>query len=616
MGNRIGKLFEILTRRERWQAVGLLGAIVVMAFTQTVGIAAVMPFIELVANPDAVMEDALLRRAYETGLFDTPLSFLIFVGCLVLLALVLSSAISMATTHLMLRFAWNMQHRLATRLMTKYLSAPYTYYLKHNSADLSTNLLAEVQLVVTGVLIPALQATARGAVVLFIFALLFAVEPVPAIVIAVVLGGAYGVIYLWVRKFLDEIGRERALVNRMRYKIAGEAFGGIKDVKILGRDAEFVRRFVTPSLRFSRHMALHQSVGQLPRYALEAVAFGGMLAIVMFLAATRTDVAQTISVATLYAVAGYKLMPALQQVFHGLTQVRFNHAAVDAVHRDLFVDTSIGAPEVIASPAVADSGVGLRFEREIRLRGVRFWYPDTEAPAVDGVDLIIPRNRSVALVGSTGSGKTTLADILLGLLRPQEGEITVDGSPITDANLAAWRAMLGYVPQQIFLSDDSVARNIAFGVPEDEIDMAAVERAARTANIHDFIQALPDGYDTVIGERGIRLSGGQRQRIGIARALYGQPQVLILDEATSALDGITEAMVMQAISELHKSVTIVVIAHRLNTVKDCDTIYLLESGRVACHGTYDHLLRTDTRFLAMATASPLATSESFRGEDG
>jgi ABC-type multidrug transport system fused ATPase/permease subunit len=276
-----------------------------------------------------------------------------------------------------------------------------------------------------------------------------------------------------------------------------------------------------------------------------------------------------------------------------LTQLRFAGPALDSLHRDL---VSL-APQPVQAPAAAP----LPLARAITLEGITYAYPKAPRAAVQGLALEIPAFTTVGLVGATGSGKTTTVDIILGLLEPQAGQLRVDGAPITAENRRAWQRSLGYVPQQIFLADDTVAANIAFGIPKNQIDREAVERAARIANLHDFVTLeMPQGYSTVVGERGIRLSGGQRQRIGIARALYHRPQVLILDEATSALDNLTEQAVMEAVHALGHEITIILIAHRLSTVRDCDHIYLLEKGQLTAQGTYDELVAGNKRFRRMA----------------
>ncbi|PSQ82667.1 MAG: ABC transporter ATP-binding protein, partial [Bacteroidetes bacterium QH_2_63_10] len=308
---------------------------------------------------------------------------------------------------------------------------------------------------------------------------------------------------------------------------------------------------------------------------------------------------QVIPVLGLYAFAGDRLLPALQEAFHGLASARFNIAALSKLHRDLQGLSKADAPssgesgEISAPPLVLDE--------ELALREVSYTYPDANRPAIKDLSLTVPARSMVGFVGKTGSGKTTAVDLILGLLRPRAGEVTIDGVPLRMDNLRPWQQTLGYVPQHIYLSDDTVARNIAFGVASDQIDMEAVREAARRAHIFDYIeQDLPNRWETVVGERGVKLSGGQRQRIGIARALYHEPSVLVFDEATSALDQSTEAGVMEAIYDLEGEQTILIISHRLSTVQRADNIFMLEDGRKVGEGSYDELLEEHAKFRSMA----------------
>jgi ATP-binding cassette, subfamily B, bacterial PglK len=307
---------------------------------------------------------------------------------------------------------------------------------------------------------------------------------------------------------------------------------------------------------------------------------------------------KALPVLALYAMAGYRLLPALQQVYAQLTNLRFAGPTLDRLHADI---TQLEPSSTRAGDAAAGSRLPLR--KELVLENVSYSYPGTERPVLDNLTLHIPAGTTVGLVGATGSGKTTTVDVILGLLRPQMGRVLVDSTVITDQNVRDWQRIIGYVPQSVYLSDESIAANIAFGQTKDQIDMAAVERAARIAHLHDFVTGeLKHGYETRVGDRGIRLSGGQLQRIGIARALYHDPEVLILDEATSALDTVTESLVMNTVHDLAQRKTIIIIAHRLSTVRKCDQIFVLESGKVVERGTFDSLLERDFRFQALVVS--------------
>jgi ABC-type multidrug transport system fused ATPase/permease subunit len=577
-------------------------AVLMMAAIETLGVASIMPFMALVANPSVASSNRWLRLVYDNVGATSPQNFLFITGCFVFAALVFSSVFSAFTTYVLLRFGSRVQHELSERLLEDYLARPYEYYLNQNTATLSSNILSEVATVVTGILNPAMLGIARLCMAGAILLLLLRVDISLGIVIGVVLGGAYGGFYVWIRRKLANIGRLRLAANRLRFRIAGEAFGGIKELKVLGREAEFVTRFRKPSMEFAQYTATNQVAGQVPKYVMEAVGFGGIVLIVLFIVSTRNSVGELLSVLSLYALAGYKLMPALQQIFQTLTQVRFNAPALEALSRDL--------RHSAGRPPVTPDAEPVTFNEKFELRGVEYTYPEGSRPTLNAINLAVSKNQSVAFVGPTGGGKTTLVDVILALLLPQEGQLLVDGKPITAARARAWRSRIGYVPQHIFLSDDTLARNIAFGASADEFDIDAVQAAAKVAHLHDFIMTLPLKYETVVGERGVRLSGGQRQRVGIARALYAKPEILILDEATSALDGVTEDAVVQAVHDLRHDITTIVIAHRLTTIQSCDVVHVLESGRIVASGTYDELLRTHDLFRAMANVNPeLASAE-------
>lgn len=578
--------------------------VIVMGFLEVIGIASITPFLALVSNPEAVTENSFLVRLNDLLGFSTPNQFLIFLGVAALAVLTLSNAYTAFTTFHLTRFSYMRGYTLSRRLLIRYLAQPYTFFLGRNTAHLGTNLLTEVQQVVTGVIVPGVRMLSKAVVTLFIVGLLFVVDPILALTVTASLGAIYGGLITASRRKLQKIGKVRVAANQKRFKVAGEALSGIKDLKLLGREGLFVEQFSVSARRYASTQATGQVISNLPRYALETIAFGGIVLIVIYLLARGQGIGQALPVVGLYAFSAYRLMPALQQVFVGVTTVRFNVAALDLLYGDL------QGPDPDVKPD-RRSLEALPFQQGLEVRDVTLAYPETLRPAVHDLSFYVQAKTSVAFVGHTGSGKTTTVDIILGLLEPQRGTLLVDGVPLTEANLTRWQKSLGYVPQHIYLADDTITHNIAFGIPEGDLDRGAVERAARIAHLHNFIQDLPLGYDTVVGERGVRLSGGQRQRIGIARALYHDPDILVLDEATSALDGITEESVFAAVEELARSKTVVMIAHRLSTVRGCDQIYLLDKGAVVAQGTYDELLATNATFRAMARTTAQAVGVAY-----
>ena len=588
------KILAILSPRERKTGAVVLGMMLALALLETAGVASVMPFLAVLGNPELVGTQPALAWLYERGGFESVDRFLFALGLGAFAMVVGSALFRILTTYAINRWTQMRRYSIGERLLATYLRQPYEFFLNRNSADLSKSILSEVDELVGKVFQPLMSLVAYSLVALVLVGFLVWLNPVLAVLVALVVAGAYGLIYLGVRGVLGRMGADRVDANRERFTAASEAFGGIKDLKVLGREEAYLKRFRGPASRFARHQSVALTISTVPKYLIEAVGFGGVLLLALALLGADGDLGSMLPVLGVYTFAGYRLLPSAQHIFQGLSNLRFGLPAVDDVWREL----RLGAGKTTGSAAGSSR---MSLAASIRFEGVTFAYPGAAEPALKGMDLEIPAGTSVALVGKTGAGKTTAVDLLLGLLSPTEGRITVDDVPLTVQNVRAWQAGIGYVPQTIYLADATVAENIAFGVPPEAIDHEAVRRAARLAAIHDFVENdLPDGYDTEVGERGVRLSGGQRQRLGIARALYHDPAVLVLDEATSALDNATEQAIMDAVERLAGAKTVVMIAHRLSTVRNCDRIIHLEGGEVVGSGTFEDLGQTSARFRAIS----------------
>ncbi|WP_210399005.1 ABC transporter ATP-binding protein [Steroidobacter denitrificans] len=576
-----------------------MASLVLVALFEVAGIASIMPFMAVVMNPEIIHTNRFLEWTFQELGFQSDQIYLIALGLLVLGLLIFGNVVKAASMWITLRFHNGLYYKLARHLLARYMSLPYTFFLNRNTAELSKNILGEVQTVIGGVLDPMTKAISSLLVCTAILTLLIVVDPSVALAIALVLGGCYVSVYKLVRRKLQSIGRQQVEANAQKFKWASESLSGIKDLKVLGREHTFLQRF---SLHASRHAHNNITAGlisSLPRFVLESVAFGGILLVVIYLVAQGKGISQMVPLLTLYAFAGYRLMPSLQELFIAFAKLRFSAAGLDIVHHDLMLGSQ--QPGDLAQHLPPVNRAPLPFKERLELREVSFSYEGTLEPTLRHLNLRVMPNTSIGLVGPTGCGKSTTVDLILGLISPSGGEFLVDGTQITAANIRQWRQNVGYVPQTIYISDDTIARNIAFGVPDEEIDIAKVREAARLAKLAEFVEnELPDHYDTAIGERGVRLSGGQRQRIGIARALYRDPSILIMDEATSALDGVTEEHIMDAVRSLSGKKTIILIAHRLTTVRDCDVIYLLEHGSIASQGTFDELMRDSSWFRVSA----------------
>jgi ATP-binding cassette subfamily C protein len=585
------KLSELFDCKEKQQLLGITVAAFFTAIFQALGIASVLPFISLVMNPDIIFENEKIYFFYNFFRFQSKESFIVSVGFLMLGIILVGNLISAFTIWLRTRFIWQKNHSLSTVLLKRYLSLPYSFFLIKHTTELSKNVLVEVQNLTQSFLMPISKILIDTMITIFIFSTLIMVSPMATLAILTTCFIFYLVFFKsGFRKKVKEKGALRFKENQGRFKTASEALCGIKDIKLLGREDFFIDKFAQHSFKFSKLQSWNTVASQIPRYFIEIITFGGAICIILFLMLIGKNIQNVIPVVSFFAFAGYRLMPTVNQMFQSFAELQFNRAVLDKIYNDLIGGNKI---DPVIDIGVKDGDV-LNFKKEILLKDLSFSYLNAKKYVFKNINLRIQKDTSIAIVGPTGSGKTTLVDILLGLLTPSEGSMDVDGVKVTRTNLRAWQKNLGYVPQFIYLSDDSIKHNIAFGLADEAIDMKRVEQAAKIANLHDFIVSeLPKGYETVIGERGIRLSGGQRQRVGIARALYHDPEVLVFDEATSSLDGATEDAVLRAVDNIANTKTIIMIAHRLTTVKSCDKIYLLDQGKILEQGTYQELIRNN-----------------------
>lgn len=589
------KTLALLTTKEKRQGMLVLFMVLIMAILETVGVASVLPFLSVLSNPEHISDTPALAWLYAYLNFSNTNDFLIFLGACAFVLVIVSSLFRIATTYVMNRYSQMRRHTVGDRLLETYLRQPYEFFLNRHSGDMAKSILSEVDQLVQNVIRPGLEAVAYSIVGLAIIALLIVIDPWIALGVGSVIGGMYVLIFWAVRGVLGRLGRARAQANRERFTAAGEALGGIKDIKLLGREYAYLSRFRPSSIRYSRYQATNRTLSEAPNFLIEGVGVGGVIILALILLAIRDDLSEVIPLLGLYALAAYKLLPAASKLYTGLAKFRFGASAVNDIYEDLLVRSALAE---ISKPKPAP----MSLQQAVTLKNLTFTYPNATSPALLDINLSIPLGTSVGIVGGTGAGKTTLVDIILGLLTPQSGGLWVDDTQIDSLNVRAWRRSLGYVPQTIFLTDASIAENIALGVAPERIDRTRVTECAQRAQLHEFITgSLTDGYNTTVGERGVRLSGGQRQRIGIARALYQRPTVMVFDEATSALDNLTEKAVIRAVDALSQDNTVIMIAHRLSTVEHCDRIYLIEHGRVAAVGTYKELLADNVRFQAMAT---------------
>jgi ABC-type multidrug transport system fused ATPase/permease subunit len=556
-----------------------------MALLDLLGVASILPFITVLANPSLIETNAILNKIFIfSNIFGIKNNndFFFALGIIVFAILIISLSFKALITYVKVRFIGMLEYNIGRRLVEGYLHQPYSWFLNRNSADLGKTILSEVSNVIDGGINQLLELIARSFTSIGIITLLIIVDPKIALITGLLVAVIYGLIVYSLQNYLSRSGQERLKNNELRYLAVNEAFGAAKEIKVGGLEQAFIKRFSVSTEIMVRINSSAQVMAQVPRLILEAIAFGGILLILLYFITKKGGFNHALPIISLYAFAGYRLMPAIQSIYASLISLILSSPSIKKLYSDIKSLENFNINQ--------DEGV-LSFNRSISLKNIHYNYQDSSRHALKDISLSIPAKSTVGLVGVTGSGKTTTVDIILGLLQAQKGTLDVDGKVITEQNLRSWQRSIGYVPQHIYLSDDTVASNIAFGLELKNISQASVERASRIANLHEFIvNELPKKYQTTIGERGVRLSGGQRQRIGIARALYHNPQVLILDEATSALDNETEKVVMDAVNNISKDITIILIAHRLNTVKKCDIIFKFDKGMLIGQGSYDKII--------------------------
>jgi ABC-type multidrug transport system fused ATPase/permease subunit len=586
-------ILDLLNKREKRQLIFVLFALLVMGFIELIGVGSISPFISVVSNPSVIHTNAYLNKIYTHFNFSSDSSFIIAFGIVVIGVIAFSNLCLAFVSFIIYYYSGKRLHSISMRMLEKYLRQPYVFYLNTNSADLSKTLFTEVHTFVNRVLMVSLQLISSFIISLGIVILLIIINPLLALMVSFMLASAYFIIYFLIKNSLTRKGKEKATLNFLRFKYINETFGGIKDIKILGKEKVFLNFFSEPSKKYAMNDAVSDAINDLPKFLLETIVFGGILGIIIYRINAGTKIESFLPLLTVYAFGAYRLLPSLQKIFKAIAGIRYNLPVVKNLYNHLI--------ELPDGEGLDNDSYKLPVNNNIFLKNIEFKYPNTNKDVIKKQSLQIKVNTSIAFVGSTGCGKTTLVDIILGLLEPQNGSIIIDDIVITNKNRKSWQKNLGYVPQFIYLTDDTIRNNIAFGMEPDKIEDGAVIKAAKLANIHDFItNELEKGYDTIIGDRGIRLSGGQRQRIGIARAVYHDPSVLILDEATSALDSITENAIIDAINNMNHKKTIIMIAHRLTTVKFCDIIYLMEKGVITDQGNHEELYKKNKFFRKMA----------------
>lgn len=568
----------------------------IAAALEVLGIGMIPVFVVAVSNPENLMTYPVLGDLLQYVNITTAEELVIYGALLLIGVYVLKNSFLGWFIYIKKRFVANRGVMLENRLFKAYMTSPYTFYISRNSAELLRNVTSETRRVVDGVMIPFLELALNITMFVFILGALLVLEPIITVVTILFLGGGGGIFLRYTRKKNREFGQQDREARKMRNKSVLQGLGGLKVTRVLNRENLFMREYAYWAEKSKIANIYKYVVQQLPKHIIETLAVIGILLIALILIWEGRVISAIIPVLSLFGAATVRLMPAFNQVIGQTANIQYNTPSVDVIYEDLICLE--GQYQEFQKDVLMEEHEILPLQQKIQIRDLSYRYPEQEDFAVKNVSLTIPRGAAIAFVGESGAGKTTMADIILGLLTPMHGSIEVDGVDIS-TNIRGWQQNIGYIPQQIYLLDDTIRRNIAFGIPDDKIDESKIEEVVEAVQLHELVSRLPDRLNTVVGERGVLLSGGQQQRIGIARALYDNPQVLIMDEATSALDNITEKFVIEAIENLRGDRTIIMIAHRLTTVQNCDKIYLMSMGQIEEAGSYEDLLKNSEEFRKM-----------------
>jgi ABC-type multidrug transport system fused ATPase/permease subunit len=557
--------------RRRRQFVPVLALTLLGAFAELISIGAILPFLGIIANPEAVLTTGPLHGALAALGLDTQLELVIATAIAFALSAVLAGGVRLLLVWASQRFVFGVAAELGVAVYSRTLHQPYAYHTATNSNE-TLGVINKAQLVSTQLLVPLMQGLSAVVISLFILIGLLLINPVVALASGLGFAAIYVIVTLTTRQAMQRDGAIIARAQGERLQAASEGLGGIRDVLLDRSQSVFIARFSEVESRLRLAQAEINYVGQAPRFIVEGLGLVLIAGLALALSLQQSGLVPSIPLLGALALGAQRLVPLMQNIYAGWAQYLSNGRMLYDI---LDVLRLPDAAQYAALPAAER----LPFARDIVLEHVGFTYPNAARPVLDDFGLTIRRGARIGFIGKTGSGKSTLMDVVLGLLTPTQGRVLVDGVELTDANRSAWQAQIAHVPQSIYLADASIAENIAFGIPVDQIDQTRVSDAATRAELADVISALPQGYQTLVGERGIRLSGGQRQRLGIARALYKQAGVLVFDEATSALDTETETAVMRAIDSLSRDLTILIIAHRVSTVEGCDEVVRLDGER-------------------------------------
>jgi len=588
------KILGLLTYSEKKNFYYLVILVLIAAFLDVLGIGFIFPFVSIVLDTSYINKNDIINYIYNLSRdfgINSETQFVFFLGFCNIFFLIISIGFRGLVNYLLIEFALLKEYSIGKRLAEGYLHQPYNWFLNQNSSNLGKNILSEVEKIITLVFLPFVNLIGQFVLSIVIFLFIFFINPKLSILTILILGGSYLIIFLSMKNFVKKIGIKRLEANNARYKILSIAFGSYKEVKIMGLENKFTNFFSKPAKTYAETQTLSKLIAHIPRYFFETITFGGMLLLILILFYQGENILETIPLVALYLFAAYRLMPALQNIYASISLIRFSEPALNLLYSSLN-NLKINDQKNTQSSSII-------FKRYIILEDVSFKYSSSSKLTLKNINLKIKAFSRVGIVGYSGSGKSTLLDIITGLQDPTHGYLKVDEKIISNDNKKKWLKKLGYVPQNIYLTDGSIAENIAYGEKESEIDYKKIVKICKIIDFNDFvINNLAKGYNTIVGERGARLSGGQVQRIGIARALYFEPEIVIFDESTSALDHYSEDLIINNIRKLLNK-TVIIVTHRLATLKNCDIIFMMKNGKIVSKGKYNELLTNNKSFFKM-----------------
>jgi len=581
------KILGFLNKKEKQRSFILFILILLTGFVDTLGIASIFPFISILSDPNLINTNPTLNflsiKFDQLGITNY-FPFQKIFGYGILIFFIISIFLRSITNYLQIRFVNMREYSLSKRILNYYLNQKYSWFTQQSASNLSRNILSEVAEFIDKSFMPLLNIVAYGILIILLLSVLFYTDPSTTLIIFLIISISYLIFYTLLKKILEKKGQKRFYSNKNRYKLLDEVFSGIKQVKISSQETYFSKLFALYSYDYAKSNSAAQAIAQIPRFVIEAIAFGGLL-ILILIKIDEESFLGTLPIISLIAFAGYRMLPAFQQIYIALSQLRYSNVIVDHMEQ-MF--------QKINEVKLVDKNFreNIVFKKSIKLNNVDFKYQESNNLILDKINLVIPCKSKVGIIGPTGGGKTTLIDVIIGLLEPIKGHVLIDEIQLNQKNKYGWYKQFGYIPQDTFLIDDNIYRNVAFGIDANEINKKKVEEVCKIACLEDFINnELPNNYNTIIGDRGIKLSGGQKQRISIARSLYNEPSILVMDEATSALDIETELKIIDNINKLKNDITIIMIAHRHVTLKNCDIIIEIDKGKITRTGTYNELLK-------------------------